>query len=69
MFAKYRATRELQAMLEKYRDELDRCEDGRETNDLIDVIENLEWVVKEFKADTEIGTKSTDKKDETKRSS
>lgn len=60
MFAKYRATQELQMMLNKYKDELDSCEDEEERKDLIDVIENLEWIVKEFNADEERGSKNTE---------
>lgn len=48
MFAKYKATRQLRTMLDEYRDEYKRCEDEEEKSDLIDVIENLEWVIKEL---------------------
>lgn len=48
MFAKIKATRELQLMINQYKKELDTCTDNIEKNELIVVIENLEWVVKEL---------------------
>lgn len=48
MFAKFKATQELEVMLSKYRQQLENCTDEIEKNELIVVIENLEWVVKEL---------------------
>lgn len=60
MFGKYRATQELQAMLDKYTEELNGCTDKREEGDLIDVVETLGWVINEFIEDSErTVTKST----------
>lgn len=53
MFAKYKAVRELDAMLNKYNNELETCDDETERNELIDVIENLEWVIKELSDEQE----------------
>ena len=48
MFARLKAIRELQSMLRRYKNEYDRCEDKDEERELVDVIENLEWVIKEL---------------------
>ena len=49
MFAKCRAIQDLKSIIKKYNSELECCENKKEESELIDVIENLEWVVKEFK--------------------
>lgn len=45
---RYVAIEELQSMLKRYQEELDCCTDGSEGEELIDVVETLEWVIKEF---------------------
>lgn len=60
MFAKFKATQELQLMLDKYREELHCCTDRDEKQELIEVVENLEWIIKELEgSDDDAKSKKT----------